>query len=71
MYVKHLGGFEGGMLGPPFGDSEAVPPRKFVFLRKRVSFLPHFSCHLDFCVHCLAVFRHMIFLMVFHFKLRN
>jgi hypothetical protein len=27
----------------------------------RMKFLPHFSCCLDFHVHCWAVFRHMVF----------
>jgi hypothetical protein len=26
-----------------------------------VTFLPRFSCCLDFCVHCWVVFRHMVF----------
>jgi hypothetical protein len=38
-----------------------VPPRKFFYLGKRVTFLPHFFCHLDFHVHCWVVFQHMVF----------
>jgi hypothetical protein len=36
-------------------------PREFFFLGKHVTFLPRFLCCLDFCVHCWAVFRHMVF----------
>jgi hypothetical protein len=28
---------------------------------KHVAFLPRFLCHLNFCVHCWAIFRHMVF----------
>jgi hypothetical protein len=33
----------------------------FFCLGKHVAFLPRFSCHLDFCVHCWAVFCYMVF----------
>jgi hypothetical protein len=47
--VSSAGGFEGG------------PRLRFFCLEKRVTFFPHFLCRLDFCVHCWAVFRHMVF----------
>jgi hypothetical protein len=30
-------------------------------LGKHVAFLPRFSCHLDFHVHCWAIFRQLVF----------
>jgi hypothetical protein len=33
--------------------------------------LPHFSCFLDFHVHCWEVFRHMVFVDVFLFSIKE
>jgi hypothetical protein len=41
------------------------------FIRKRVTFLPHFSCHLDFRIHCWTVFRHMVFSNGFQFQVKE
>jgi hypothetical protein len=49
------GGLRGGARPPCEGLGEA-PPKNFFCLGKRVTFLPHFSCRLDFHVHCWAVF---------------
>jgi hypothetical protein len=43
----------------------ASPLRIFFFLGKHVAFLPHFSCHLGFRVHCWEIFRHMVFCQFF------
>jgi hypothetical protein len=51
-----------------FGGST---PEKFFFLEKHVTFLPHFSCRLDFHVHCWAVFRHMVFADGFLFSVKE
>ena len=32
---------------------------------------PHFSCFLDFCVHCWVVFRHMVFADGFLFLVKE
>jgi hypothetical protein len=56
---------------PLRGGSGAMPPR-FFFASGNVShFLPHFSCYLDFHVHCWAVFRHMVFADGFLFKVKD
>jgi hypothetical protein len=41
------------------------------FLGKRVAFLPQFSCHLNFSVHCWTVFRHMVFVDGFLFPVKE
>jgi hypothetical protein len=62
-------GFAGvGEISPE--GSGATPPRIF-FLGKCVTFLPHFSCHLDFRVHCWVVFRHMVFADGFLFSVKE
>jgi hypothetical protein len=38
---------------------------------KRVTSLPHFSCRLDFCVHCWVVFRNMVFADGFLFLVKE
>jgi hypothetical protein len=40
-------------------------------LDKRVIFLPHFLCCLDFCVHCWAFFKHMVFVDGFLFMVKE
>jgi hypothetical protein len=52
------------------GGLGAVPPR-FFFLGKRVAFLPHFSCRLNFHVHCWVVFWHMVFSNGFLFSVKE
>jgi hypothetical protein len=44
---------------------------KFFFLRKCVTFLPNFLCCLDFCVHCWAIFQHMVFADDFLFLVKE
>jgi hypothetical protein len=34
-------------------------------------FLPHFSCCLNFCVHCWVVFQHMVFFYGFLFPVKE
>jgi hypothetical protein len=53
------------------GGSGASAPENFFFLGKCVTFLPHFSCCLDFCVHCWVVFRHMVFANGFLFSVKE
>jgi hypothetical protein len=48
-----------------------VPLRNFVCLRKSVSFFPHFSCRLDFHVHCWEFFWHMVFADGFLFLVKE
>jgi hypothetical protein len=48
-----------------------IDPKNFFFLGKCVAFLPRFSCHLDFCVLCWAVFRHMVFVDGFLFSVKE
>jgi hypothetical protein len=46
-------------------------PRDFFCLEKRVAFFPHFSCFLNFCVHCWTVFQHMVFVDGFLFPVKE
>jgi hypothetical protein len=61
---------QGGEI-PPRGGSGIVLPRKKKFLGKRIAFLPHFSCCLDFHVHCWEVFRHIVFINVLLFPVKE
>jgi hypothetical protein len=49
----------------------SLPPIKKNCLKKCVTFLPHFSCHLDFHVHCWEVFQHMVFADGFLFPVKE
>jgi hypothetical protein len=60
---------QGGEI-PPCGVWGRCAPKIF-FLEKRVTFLPRFSCFLDFHVHCWAVFRHMVFFDGFLFLVKE
>lgn len=46
-------------------------PQDFFCLGKHVTFLPHFLCCLDFCVHCWAIFRHVVFTDGFLFSVKE
>jgi len=50
--------------------SGETPPILFC-LGKHATFLPHFSYHLDFRVHCWVVFQHMVFTNGFLFPVRE
>jgi hypothetical protein len=41
------------------------------FPRETCHILPCFSCRLDFCVHCSAVFQHMVFADGFLFSVKE
>jgi hypothetical protein len=51
--------------------SGKTPPRIIFFLEKHVTFLPHFSCRLDFRLHCWEVFQHMVFADGFLFLVKE
>jgi hypothetical protein len=51
-----------------FGGSA---PDIVFFLGKRVAFFPHFSCFLNFHVHCWEVFQHMVFSDGFLFPVKE
>jgi hypothetical protein len=65
------------MLGPPLGFDIPLQgglgaiTQEFFFLRKCVTFFPHFLCHLNFCVHCWAGFSHMVFVDGFLFLVKE
>jgi hypothetical protein len=79
--MGHVGGFEGGMLGPSFKGCMGVisplrgglgeAPTRYFFIEKRVIFFPLFSCCLKFHVHCWATFRHIVFFDGFIFLVKE
>jgi hypothetical protein len=61
-----VSGMQGGFRGasrPPLWKFGGNIPEK--------CFLPRFSCHLDFCVHCWVVFQHMVFFDGFLFSVKE
>jgi hypothetical protein len=65
------GGELRGLIEPLREVLGAVSWRIFFFLEKHVALFPYFSCRLNFCVHCLAVFRHMVFADGFFFPIKE
>jgi hypothetical protein len=59
------------MLCRACGGSGAVAPRNFFCLGKHIAFFASFSCHLNFHVHCWAVFRHIVFADGFLFLVKE
>jgi hypothetical protein len=55
----------------PYAGVQGQCPREFFFIGKQVAFLPRFSCHLDFHVHCWEVFWHMVFSNGFLFYVKE
>jgi hypothetical protein len=60
-----------GVISPMCGCSTATPPKNVFCLEKCVSFLSHFPCCLNFCVHCWTNFQHMVFSYGFLFLIKE